>query len=73
MTLDLIQKQTNFIMKIIMAEQIVSLNEKIRVCPRGTTTLTIASVPSVPSTDPTTPVVTQIPTVISGTFSIKRI
>ena len=51
----------------------VSLNEKIRVCPRGTTTLTIASVPSVPSTDPTTPVVTQIPTVISGTFSIKRI
>ena len=51
----------------------VSLNEKIRVCPRGTTTLTVASVPSVPSTDLTTPVVTQIPTVISGTFSIKRI
>lgn len=29
MSLDLIQKQTNFIMKIIMAEQIVSLNEKM--------------------------------------------
>lgn len=51
----------------------VSLTEKIRVCPRGTTTFTIASVPSVPSLDETTPVTTEIPTIISGTFSIQRI
>ena len=51
----------------------ISFNRKIRVCPRGTTSLTIASVPSVPTpSDPTTPIVTQIPIITNATFNIKR-
>lgn len=51
----------------------ISFNKKIRVCPRGTTNITIGSVPSVPTpTDPTTPVVTQVPIIVSGTFNIAR-
>lgn len=51
----------------------VSFNRKIRVCPRGTTNLTIAAVPSVVTpTDVTTPVETQIPIIVSGTFNLSR-
>lgn len=51
----------------------ISFNKKIRVCPRGTTNLTIQSVPSVPTpTTPTTPIVTQIPIITSATFNISR-
>lgn len=52
----------------------VAFDKKIRVCPRGTTNITIGSVPSVPTpTDVTTPIVTQIPIVTNATFSISRI
>ena len=51
----------------------ISFNKKIRVCPRGTTNLTIQSVPSVPTpTTPTTPIVTQIPIITNATFNISR-
>ena len=51
----------------------ISFNKKIRVCPRGTTNLTIQSVPSVPTpTTPTTPIVTQIPIITNETFNISR-
>ena len=52
----------------------ISFDKKIRVCPRGTTNITVQSVPSVPTPDtPTTPIVTQIPIITNGTFSISRI
>lgn len=51
----------------------VSFNKKIRVCPRGTTNITVGSVPSVPTpTTPTTPIVTQIPIITNATFNIAR-
>lgn len=51
----------------------ISFNKKIRVCPRGTTNITVASVPSVPTpTTPTTPIVTQIPIITNATFNISR-
>ena len=51
----------------------VSFNRKIRVCPRGTTNITIAAVPSVPTpTDPTTPIATEIPIIVAGTFNLSR-
>lgn len=52
----------------------VSFDKKIRVCPRGITNITVASVPSVPTpTDVTTPIVTQIPIITNATFSINRL
>ena len=51
----------------------ISFNKKIRICPRGNTSITIASVPSVPTpTDPTTPITTQIPIITNATFNISR-
>lgn len=51
----------------------VSFNKKIRICPRGTSTLTIASVPSVVTpTTPTTPIETEIPIITNATLNIKR-
>lgn len=51
----------------------VSFNKKIRVCPRGTTNITIGAVPSVVTpTDPTTPIVTQIPIITNATFNLAR-
>ena len=51
----------------------ISFNRKIRVCPRGTTSLTIASVPSVLTpTDITTPITTEIPIIVDGTFNLSR-
>lgn len=51
----------------------ISFNRKLRICPRGTSSLTIASVPSVvtPAT-PTTPIETQIPIITNATFNISR-
>lgn len=51
----------------------VSFNRKIRICPRGNTSLTVASVPSVitPS-DPTTPIETEIPIITNATFNLSR-
>ena len=52
----------------------IAFDKKIRVCPRGTTNITVGSVPSVPTpTDVTTPIVTQIPIVTNATFSIDRL
>lgn len=51
----------------------VSFNKKIRVCPRGTTNITVGSVASVPTPGtPTTPIVTQIPIITNATFNIAR-
>lgn len=51
----------------------VSFNKKIRVCPRGTTNITVGSVASVPTpTDPTTPITTQIPIITNATFNVSR-
>ena len=51
----------------------ISLNRKLRVCPKGDTSITIGSVPSVPTpTTPETPIVTQIPIITNGTFNISR-
>lgn len=53
--------------------EIISFNKKIRVCPRGTTNITVASVPSVITpTDPTTPIETAIPIITNATFNIAR-
>ena len=51
----------------------VSFNRKIRLCPRGTSSLTVGSVPSVVTpTDPTTPITTQIPIITNATFNLSR-
>ena len=51
----------------------ISFNKKLRVCPRGTSNITVASVPSVITpTDPTTPIATQIPIITNATFNISR-
>ena len=51
----------------------ISFNRKLKICPRGNTSITVGSVPSVstPST-PATPIVTQIPIITNVTFNISR-
>ncbi len=51
----------------------VSFNRLTRVCPRGDTTITVASVPSVitPTTS-TTPIETEIPVITNATLNISR-
>lgn len=51
----------------------VSFNKKLRLCPRGMTSLSVQSVPSVINpTDPTTSIETQIPIIVSATNNIAR-
>jgi hypothetical protein len=51
----------------------VSFNKKIRLCPKGMTSLSVQAVPSIATpTDPTTPIVTQAPIVAAATFNIAR-
>ena len=51
----------------------VSLNKKIRLCPRGMTSLSVQSVPSVINPiDSTTPIETQVPIIVSATFNLSR-
>ena len=51
----------------------VSFNRKIKICPRGNTSITVGSVPSVSTpTTPATPITTEIPIIVSGTFNISR-
>ena len=51
----------------------ISINRKIRVCPRGTTNITIGSVASVPTPDDTTtPIETEIPIITNATFNLSR-
>ena len=51
----------------------ISFNRKLRICPRGTSSITIGSVPSVPTpTDVTTPIATQIPIITNATFNLSR-
>ena len=51
----------------------VSFDKKIRVCPRGTTNITVQAVPTVPTpTDPTTPITTVAPIITNATFNISR-
>lgn len=51
----------------------VSFNRKLRVCPRGNTSITVGSVPSVPTpTTPATPIETQIPIITNATFNLSR-
>lgn len=52
----------------------VSFDKKLRVCPRGTTNITVQAVPTVPTpTDVTTPITTVAPIITNATFSISRI
>lgn len=51
----------------------VSFNRKIKICPRGNTSITVGSVPSVPTpSTPTTPIETEIPIIINSTFNVAR-
>lgn len=51
----------------------VSFNKKLRLCPRGNTSITVGSVASVPTpTTPATPITTEIPIITNATFSISR-
>jgi hypothetical protein len=51
----------------------VSFNKKMRLCPKGMTSLSVQSVPSVVTpTDPTTPIVTQTPIIVAATFNIAK-
>lgn len=46
----------------------------IEVCPRGNTTISIASIPAVPTpSDPTTPIETQIPILLHSNLIIKKL
>ena len=52
----------------------ISFDKKLRVCPRGTTNISVRSVDTVPTpSTPTTPIVTQIPIITNATFSISRL
>ena len=52
----------------------ISFDKKLRVCPRGTTNLSVQSVSSVPTpTDATTPISTTQAILVNATFSISRI
>ena len=51
----------------------VSLSKKMRLCPKGMTSLSVQSVPSVATpTAPTTPIETQIPIIVAATFNLAR-
>ena len=51
----------------------ISFNRKVRLCPRGSSSLTIQSVPSVPTPgEPTTPITTQAPIITNATFNLSR-
>ncbi len=51
----------------------ISFNRELRICPRGTSSITVGSVPSVVTpTTPTTPIETEIPIITNGTFSLSR-
>lgn len=51
----------------------VSFNKKLKICPRGTSNITVAAVPTVVTpSDVTTPITTQIPIITNATFNIKR-
>ena len=52
----------------------ISFDKKLRVCPRGTTNISVQSVPSVTTpTTPTTPISTTQAIITNATFSISRI
>ena len=52
----------------------VSFDKKLRVCPRGTTNLSVQSVSSVPTpTAATTPIATTQAIITNATFSISRL
>lgn len=51
----------------------VSFNKKLRICPKGDTSITVQAVPVVVTPDtPTTPITTVAPIITNATFSIKR-
>jgi len=52
----------------------VSFNKKISLCRRGSTSLSVRSVPSVVTpSDVATPIETEIPIITNATFNIARI
>ena len=52
----------------------ISFDKKLKVCPRGTTNISVQSVSSVPNpTDVTTPIATTQPILTNATFSISRL
>ena len=51
----------------------VSFSKKMKLCPKGMTSLSVQSVPStVTPTDPTTPIETQAPIIVAATFNLAR-
>ena len=51
----------------------VSFNRKLKVCPRGNTSITVGSVANVPTpSTPATPITTQIPIITNATFNLSR-
>lgn len=51
----------------------IFFDKELRICPRGTSSITIQSVPVVPTpTDVTTPITTQIPIITNATFNLSR-
>jgi len=52
----------------------ISFDKKLKVCPRGTTNISVQSVPSVVTpTAPTTPIATTQAIITNATFSISRL
>ena len=52
----------------------ISFDKKLRVCPRGTTNISVRSVDTVSTpTDPTTPITTVAQIIANATFSISRL
>lgn len=52
----------------------IGINKKIKVCCKGSTTISVRAVSGVPTpTDPTTIVETEIPIIVSANISINRI
>ena len=52
----------------------ISFDKKLRVCPRGTTNISVQSVSSIPTpTDATTPISTTQAIITNATFSISRL
>lgn len=53
--------------------QSISFNRKLRICPKGNTSITVGSVPTVPTpSTPATPITTQIPIITNATFNLAR-
>ena len=52
----------------------IGVNTRIKICCKGTSIVSIRSIPAVPTpTAPETPIATQVPIIISGKFNLARV